>query len=116
VAAVPDRLSRAIPFNPLKPFDGDGFADRITPRRCATAHFALLNRINHAVAQVLRITRATFNAILFPATRSALSEAKRCKIGVRRQWPEHEPSPSDIRFGQNEVPVTVPSRQRRASP
>jgi hypothetical protein len=32
VAAVPDRLSRAIPFNALKPFDSHRFADRVTPR------------------------------------------------------------------------------------
>ncbi len=31
VAAVPDRLARAFPFNPLKPFDGYRFADRVAP-------------------------------------------------------------------------------------
>jgi hypothetical protein len=54
--------------------------------------------------------RATFNAILYPATRSAFSEARRCRIGMRRQWPEREPSPSDFRVGQSQVPVTVPAR------
>jgi hypothetical protein len=44
-----------MPFNPLKPFDGDGFADFVAPRRRAAAHLALLDRINHPVAQVLRI-------------------------------------------------------------
>jgi hypothetical protein len=41
-------------------------------------------------------TRSTFNAILFPATRSALSEAKRFRIGGRRLRPEQEPSPTDF--------------------
>jgi hypothetical protein len=53
--AMPDRLSRAIPLQALKPFDGDGFADLIAPRRRAAAHLALPDRINHALAQVLRI-------------------------------------------------------------
>jgi hypothetical protein len=39
VAAVPDRLSRAVPFNPLKPFDRHRFANLVAPRRCAAAHF-----------------------------------------------------------------------------
>src|ERR1700683_4714262 len=39
VAAVPDRLSRAVPFNPLKPFDRRRFANLVAPRRCAAAHF-----------------------------------------------------------------------------
>jgi hypothetical protein len=56
MAAVSDRLSRAIPFNPLKPFDRRRFADLVPARCCAAAHFAPLYRINHAVTQVLRIT------------------------------------------------------------
>ena len=32
--------------------------------------------------------RSTFNAIFFPATRSALSEAKRCRTGGRRLRPK----------------------------
>jgi hypothetical protein len=55
MAAMPDRRSRAIPFNALKPFNGYGFADLVASRRCAPAHCALPNRINHPVAQVLRI-------------------------------------------------------------
>ena len=55
MTAVPDRLSRSIPFNPLKPFDRYGFADLVAPRRCATAQLASLHCINHAVTQVLRI-------------------------------------------------------------
>jgi IS1 family transposase len=39
-------------------------------------------------------TRSTSNAISFPATRSALSEAKRFRIGGRQLRPEQEPSPS----------------------
>jgi putative transposase len=42
----------------------------------------------------------TFNVQLFPATRSASSEAKRCRIGGRRQRPELEPSPSDLRLSK----------------
>ena len=42
------------------------------------------------------ITRSTFNGILFPATRSAPSEAKRSKIGRQRRRPELEPSPTDF--------------------
>src|SRR5262249_15416784 len=42
------------------------------------------------------ITRSTFNAILFPATRSALSEAKRSRIGRQRRRPELDPSPAEF--------------------
>ena len=55
MAAVSNGRPRAIPFNPLKPFNGYGFADLVASRRGATAHCALPNRINHPVAQVLRI-------------------------------------------------------------
>jgi len=55
MAAVSDRLSRAIPLNALKPFDSHGFADLVPTRCCAAAHPAPLHRINHAVTQVLRI-------------------------------------------------------------
>jgi transposase-like protein len=44
--------------------------------------------------------RSTFSAILFPATRSASSEGKRCRIGGRRQRPELDPSPSDFRLSK----------------
>ena len=40
-----------MPFNPLKPFDGDGNADFVAPRRRAAAHLPLLDRINHPVAK-----------------------------------------------------------------
>jgi hypothetical protein len=55
VAAVSNRLSRAIPFNSLKPFDRYGFADLVAPRRRAAAHLAPLHRVNHTIAQILRI-------------------------------------------------------------
>ena len=55
MAAVADRLSRAIPFNPFKPLDHHGFADCVASRRRAPAHLALLHRVNHAITQVLRI-------------------------------------------------------------
>ena len=55
MAAVPDRLSRAFPFNPCKPLDRHGFADCVTPRRRAPAHLAPLHRVNHPITQVLRI-------------------------------------------------------------
>src|ERR1700733_5700875 len=41
-------------------------------------------------------TRSTSNAISFLAIRSALSEAKRFRIGGRRLRPEQEPSPSTL--------------------
>jgi DDE domain len=41
-------------------------------------------------------TRSTSNAISFPAIRSALSEAKRFRIGGRRLRLEQEPSPSTL--------------------
>ena len=53
MAAMSDRLSGAIPFNSLEPFDRHGFSDLVAARRCAAAHFAPLHRINHAVTQVL---------------------------------------------------------------
>ena len=37
MAAVSDRLSRAIPFNALKPFDRQDFADLVAARCCAAA-------------------------------------------------------------------------------
>jgi hypothetical protein len=55
MAAMSDRLSRAIPFNALKPFDRHRYADLIPARCCAAAHLAPLHRINHPVTQVLRI-------------------------------------------------------------
>jgi len=54
MAAVSDRLSRAIQFNALKPFDRRRFADLVAARCCAAAHFVPLHRINHALTQVLR--------------------------------------------------------------
>ena len=44
MAAVSDRRSRAIPFNPLKPFDRHRFADLVAPRRCAAAALFTLIR------------------------------------------------------------------------
>jgi DDE domain len=44
--------------------------------------------------------RSTFSALLFPATRSASSGAKRCRIGRQRSRPEFEPSPSDFRVAK----------------
>jgi transposase-like protein len=41
-------------------------------------------------------THSTSNAISFPAIRSALSEAKRFRIGGRQLRPEQEPSPSTL--------------------
>ena len=41
MAAVSNRLSRAMPFNPFKPLDRHGFADCVAPRRRAPAHLAL---------------------------------------------------------------------------
>jgi hypothetical protein len=41
-------------------------------------------------------TCSTSNAISFPAIRSALSEAKRFRIGGRQLRPEQEPSPSPL--------------------
>ena len=62
-------------------------------------------------------THSTFNAILFPATRSASSEGKRCRTGGQRQRPELEPSPSDFRLARAKFSLTTPStisRQMRA--
>jgi transposase-like protein len=55
-------------------------------------------------------TRSTSNAISFPAIRSALSEAKRFRIGERRLRPEQEPS-LRISFGRSQVHVTIPLRR-----
>jgi putative transposase len=43
---------------------------------------------------------SAFNAILFPATRSASSEGKRCRTGGWRLRPELEPNPSDFRLAR----------------
>jgi hypothetical protein len=53
MAAMSDRLSRAIPFNSLKPFDGHRFADLVAARCCTAAHLAPLHRVDHPVTQVL---------------------------------------------------------------
>ena len=52
-------------------------------------------------------TRSTSNAISFPAIRSALSEAKRFRIGGRRLRPEQEPSPSFLVRSEPSF-VTIP--------
>ena len=44
--------------------------------------------------------RSVFNAILFPATRCASSEEKRCRTGGQRLRPELEPRPSDFRLAR----------------
>jgi hypothetical protein len=56
------------------------------------------------------VVHNSFNAILFPATPSAPSEAKRSKIGRQRPLPELEPSLLTS-FGQSQVPVTAPIEQ-----
>ena len=56
MAAASDRRSRAIPFNPLKPFDRHRFADLLAPRRCAAAHFPPLHRIDYAVTLSSRLS------------------------------------------------------------
>jgi hypothetical protein len=53
-------------------------------------------------------TRSTSNAISFPAIRSALSEAKRFRIGGRQLRPEQERA-LDFSFGRRQVHVTTPS-------
>ena len=53
---------------------------------------------------------STSNAISFPATHSALSEAKRFRIGGRRARPEHEPSLPTL-VDQSQVPVTTRSKK-----
>jgi hypothetical protein len=55
MAAMSDRLSGAIPFNSLKPFDSHRFADLVAARCCAAAQLASLHRLDHAVTQVLRL-------------------------------------------------------------
>ena len=53
-------------------------------------------------------TPSTSNAILFPATRSAPSEAKPCGIGGQRPRLEFKPSPFRLSFGRSQVLVTIP--------
>ena len=43
---------------------------------------------------------STFNAILFPATRSASSEGRHCRIGGQRQRAKLEPVASDFRWAK----------------
>ena len=55
MAAMSDRLLRALAFNPFEPLDGHRFADRVMTRRGPAAHLARPHRIDHPIAQVLRI-------------------------------------------------------------
>ena len=51
---------RAIPFNPLKPFDRDGFADLVAPRRRPAAHLAPLHHI------ITRLRKSCENGLGIP--------------------------------------------------
>ncbi len=55
MAAVPDALPRAMPLQPLEPFDGYGFADAEAPSRRAAAHPSSHHRVDHPVPKILRI-------------------------------------------------------------
>ena len=55
MAAVADRLARPLPPIAFKPLDRHQLADLVSSRRRATAHPAPLDRIDHTVAQILRI-------------------------------------------------------------
>jgi len=68
MAAMSDRLARAMAFKPLQPLDGRGFADRVMTTRRPAAHLAPLHRVEHPVAQILRI-RLAIPAGLRPAGR-----------------------------------------------
>jgi hypothetical protein len=54
MAAMSDRLLGAMAFKALQPLDGHGFADLVMTTRPA-AHLAPLHRVDHPVAQILRI-------------------------------------------------------------
>jgi hypothetical protein len=55
MAAVADRLARPFPPKAIKPLDRHGFTDLVPARCAATAYRAPLDRIDHTVAQILRI-------------------------------------------------------------
>jgi hypothetical protein len=55
MAAVSDRLSGAMAFKALQPLDGYRFAHLIMTRRRPAAQLAPLHRVDHPVAQILRI-------------------------------------------------------------
>ena len=55
MAAISDRLSRAMAFKALQPLDGHRFADLVVTGCRPAAQLVPLDRITHAVAQVLRI-------------------------------------------------------------
>jgi hypothetical protein len=55
MAAMPNRRPRAILFKAPQPFDRRRLADLITARRSAPAHLTPLHRLDHTIAQILRI-------------------------------------------------------------
>ena len=55
MAAMSERLPGAMAFNAFQPLDGHRFADLVVTTRCSAAHLAPLHRVNHPVAQILRI-------------------------------------------------------------
>jgi hypothetical protein len=55
MAAMPDRRPGAAPLQALQPFHRRRLADLVTSSRSPTAHLAPLHRVDHAIAQILRI-------------------------------------------------------------
>jgi hypothetical protein len=69
MAAVSDRLSGAVAFKALQPLDGHGFADLVMTGRRPAAQLVPLHRVDHPVAQILRIPLCHPPAGLRPASR-----------------------------------------------
>ena len=55
MAAMSDRLSRALALKALQPLDGHGSADRVMTTRRSAAHLSPLHRLDHPVRANLRI-------------------------------------------------------------
>ena len=54
------QLSRYLALKALQPLDGRGFADRVMTTRRSAAHLSPLHRLDHPVAQILRIRLCHF--------------------------------------------------------
>ena len=130
MAAMSDRLSRAVPFNSLKPFDRYRFADLVAGAPgCAAAHLAPLHRIKHALTHVSPIRLCHLLLASRPANRveSKISlipgiplrsdpNAGRSKSQSRRPAPPIRRCRERQSEGSSQLPISAPTIPIAASP